>query len=108
MDMPEEYYLDTIQRVFQEFQLAQGCFYHKGKVVDPGAIRKTALMTVEGEEDDISSPGQTSAAHNLCEALPETRRRHHSQKGVGHYGVFSGSRWREHIAPKIKSFIREF
>lgn len=108
MDMPEEYYLDTIQRVFQEFQLARGCFYHKGKVVDPGAIRKTALMTVEGEEDDISSPGQTSAAHNLCAALPESRRRHHAQKGVGHYGVFSGSRWREHIAPKIKSFIREF
>lgn len=108
MDMPEEYYLDTIQRVFKEFQLARGCFFHKGKRVDPGAIRKTALMTVEGGDDDISSPGQTYAAHTLCSGLPETHRRHHSQEGVGHYGVFNGSRWRQTIAPNLKRFIREF
>lgn len=107
MDMPEEYYLDTIQRVFQEFHLARGCFYHRDRRVDLGSIRSTALMTIEGKEDDISSPGQTHVAHDLCSNLPESLRRHHSQEGVGHYGVFSGSRWRTEIAPKLKAFIRE-
>lgn len=106
MDMPEEYYLETIQKVFQDFQLARGCLYHRGRLVDPGAIRKTALMTVEGENDDISSPGQTYAAQTLCVNLPDSMRNHHHQVGAGHYGVFSGSRWRKEIAPRVKAFIR--
>lgn len=106
MDMPEEYYLETIHKVFQDFQLARGCLYHRGRLVDPGAIRKTALMTVEGENDDISSPGQTYAAQTLCVNLPESLRNHHHQVGAGHYGVFSGSRWRKEIAPRVKAFMR--
>ena len=107
MDLPATYYLDTIQRVFQEFHLARGCFMHRGRKVNPAAIENTALMTIEGEKDDISSPGQTRAAHDLCVNIPDARRLHHLQKGVGHYGVFNGSQWRESIAPRLKTFIRE-
>ena len=107
MDLPATYYLDTIQRVFQEFHLARGCFMHRGRKVNPAAIEKTALMTIEGEKDDISSPGQTRAAHNLCVNIPDARRLHHLQEGVGHYGVFNGSQWRKSIAPRLKTFIRE-
>ncbi|HDZ37430.1 MAG TPA: polyhydroxyalkanoate depolymerase [Marinobacter sp.] len=106
MDLPATYYLDTIQRVFQEFHLARGCFKHHGRLVNPAAIRDTALMTIEGEKDDISSPGQTRAAHDLCVNVPEARRLHHLQPGVGHYGVFNGSQWRETIAPRLRDFIR--
>lgn len=106
MDLPATYYLDTIQRVFQEFHLARGCFRHRGRLVNPAAIYDTALMTVEGGEDDISSPGQTRAAHDLCVNVPDSRRLHHLQPGVGHYGVFNGSRWREDIAPRLRDFIR--
>ena len=106
MDLPATYYLDTIQRVFQEFHLARGCFKHHGRLVNPAAIRDTALMTIEGEKDDISSPGQTRAAHDLCANVPEARRLHHLQPGVGHYGVFNGSQWRETIAPRLRDFIR--
>lgn len=106
MDLPAPYYLDTIQRVFQEFALARGCFTYRGRTVNPAAIRSTALMTIEGEKDDISSPGQTQAAHDLCINVPQIRRLHHLQSGVGHYGVFNGSQWRESIAPKLRSFIR--
>ncbi len=106
MDLPATYYLDTIERVFQEFHLARGCFKHRGRLVNPAAIRATALMTIEGEKDDISSPGQTRAAHDLCVNVPDSRRVHHLQQGAGHYGVFNGSRWREEIAPKLKGFIR--
>ncbi|WP_166263503.1 polyhydroxyalkanoate depolymerase [Marinobacter caseinilyticus] len=106
MDLPETYYLDTIQRVFQEFHLARGCFRHRGRLVDPAAIHNTALMTIEGEKDDISSPGQTRAAHDLCINVPSSRRLHHLQPGVGHYGVFNGRRWRDEIAPQLQKFIR--
>ena len=106
MDLPATYYLDTIQRVFQEFHLARGCFKHRGRLVNPAAVHNTALMTVEGEKDDISSPGQTRAAHDLCINVPDSRRLHHLQPGVGHYGVFNGSQWREAIAPRVRDFIR--
>lgn len=107
MDLPAEFYLETIQRVFQEHELARGRFYHRGRRVRPEAIRDTALLTIEGENDDITSPGQTEAAHDLCPAIPEARRGHHLQPGVGHYGVFNGRRWREHIAPRLRTFIRQ-
>ncbi len=106
MDLPATYYLDTIERIFQEFHLARGCFRHRGRLVSPSAIRDTALMTIEGGKDDISSPGQTRAAHDLCINVPEHRRVHHLQSDVGHYGVFNGSRWRQAIAPRLKTFIR--
>lgn len=106
MDLPATYYLDTIERVFQEFHLARGCFKHRGRPVNPAAIHATALMTIEGEKDDISSPGQTRAAHDLCVNVPDSRRLHHLQPDVGHYGVFNGSRWRQDIAPQLRDFIR--
>lgn len=106
MDLPETFYLDTIQRVFQEFQLARGCFHHRGRLVNPAAINNTALMTIEGEDDDICSPGQTRAAHDLCISVPESKRLHHLQVGAGHYGVFNGRRWRNEVAPAFKKFIR--
>ncbi|MBF0306605.1 MAG: polyhydroxyalkanoate depolymerase [Alphaproteobacteria bacterium] len=106
MDLPAEYYLQTIQTVFQEHALPRGAMTHQGRAIDPGAIRRTALMTVEGERDDISGPGQTKAAHDLCTGLPEGMRRHHLQAGVGHYGIFNGRRWREEILPNVRDFIR--
>ncbi len=105
MDLPAEYYLDTIRIVFQEHQLAEGTMVHDGRRVDPGKIRKTALMTVEGEKDDISGIGQTQAAHDLCHNIPTHKRVDYIQPGVGHYGVFNGSRWRSEIAPRIRDFI---
>ena len=106
MDLSETFYLDTIKRVFQEFHLARGCFYHRGRLVDLSAITETALMTVEGENDDISSPGQTRVAHDLCVNIQEFKRLEHLQSGAGHYGVFSGSKWRKEISPVFKKFIR--
>ena len=106
MDLPAEYYLQTVQRVFQDHDLPQGRFRHRGRLVDPAAITDTALMTVEGENDDISGVGQTQAAHDLCTALPKGKRAHHEQEGVGHYGVFNGRRWRQEIAPRVAAFIR--
>jgi poly(3-hydroxybutyrate) depolymerase len=106
MDLPAEYYLQTIERVFQEHQLAEGTFTHRGRSVDLACIRRPALMTVEGENDDISGIGQTQAAHALCVNIPADRRIDYIQPGVGHYGVFNGSRWRGEIAPRIRDFIR--
>jgi len=105
MDMTAEFYLQTVDVVFQRAALATGTMRWRGTPVDPSAIRRTALMTVEGELDDISAPGQTYAAHALCTAIPETRRAHYVQPGAGHYGIFSGSRWRTEIAPRIAAFI---
>ncbi|MDP7461307.1 MAG: polyhydroxyalkanoate depolymerase [Alphaproteobacteria bacterium] len=105
MDLTAEYYLQTIEKVFQEHQLAVGTFRHRGKLVDPGAITNCALMTVEGSKDDISGVGQTRAAQDLCHALPDDMREHWEQPDVGHYGVFNGHRWRQEIAPRIKAFI---
>ena len=105
MDLPAEYYLDTLQIVFQEHLLADDKLFLNGRKIDLKAIRNCFLMTVEGENDDISGIGQTQAAHDLCVNLSSERRRDHVQKGVGHYGVFSGARWRSEIAPRIKEFI---
>ena len=105
MDLSADYYLQTIQKVFQEHQLADGLLEHRGQRVDLKAISRTALMTVEGENDDISGIGQTQAAHDLCVNIPPARRFDYIAPGVGHYGVFNGSRWRAEIAPRIRDFI---
>jgi polyhydroxyalkanoate depolymerase len=107
MDVPAEFYLETVNRIFQEHHLATGQFTWRGQHVDPGAIRHTALLTVEGAQDDICSPGQTLAAHDLCTGIPQERKHHHLQPGVGHYGVFSGSRWEAEVYPVIRSFIAD-
>jgi len=106
IDLNAEYYLQTIKVVFQEQQLAKGTMRHRGRLVEPKAIRNTALMTVEGENDDISGIGQTQAAHDLCVNIPVADRVDYIQAGVGHYGVFNGSRFRAEIAPRIRDFIR--
>ena len=108
MDLPAEYYLDTIVRVFQEQSLARGLLDVAGERVAPAAIRKTALFTIEGELDDISGSGQTEAAHTLCTGLPAARRQHYTAPGVGHYGIFSGRKYREMIYPKVREFIRKY
>jgi poly(3-hydroxybutyrate) depolymerase len=105
MDMTEEFYLQTIREVFQEHSLAEGKFMHFGQRVKPEAITDIALMTVEGENDDISGIGQTQAAHDLCSSIPDNMKLDYIQPGVGHYGVFNGSRWRAEIQPKLAKFI---
>jgi poly(3-hydroxybutyrate) depolymerase len=106
MDLSADFYLDTIHHVFQEHSLAKGTFQHRGEKVEPAAIRKTALMTIEGELDDISGLGQTKAAHDLCTRIPAAKRRHLEQAGVGHYGIFNGRKWRQFIYPAWAEFIR--
>lgn len=106
LDMPARFYLDTIKTVFQEFRLPQGTWVIDGQRVEPAAIRKTALMTVEGALDDISGLGQTHAAHTLCANLSPSMREVYTAAECGHYGIFSGRRWRELIYPRISSFIR--
>ncbi|MBP2229920.1 poly(3-hydroxybutyrate) depolymerase [Azospirillum agricola] len=106
MDLSAEFYLQTIETVFQKHALPNGTWVSRGRKVEPSAIRKTALMTVEGELDDISAPGQTIAAHRLCSSLPDGMRKTHFQEGVGHYGIFNGRRWRQNILPEIRDFIR--
>lgn len=105
MDLAADYYLQTIERVFQKRLLAVGEYYYRETLVDPSKITDIALMTVEGEKDDITGLGQTEAAHRLLSKLPEGKHLHYVQAGVGHYGVFNGSRWRGLIAPKVKDFI---
>ena len=106
LDMPAEYYLDTIKTVFQEFSLPKGRMFVREQLVRPQAISKTALLTIEGELDDISGNGQTEAAHALCTAIPAKKREHYLAPDVGHYGIFSGRRFRESLYPRIRSFIR--
>jgi poly(3-hydroxybutyrate) depolymerase len=106
MDLTAEFYLQTVKTAFQDHALPLGTMRSRGRKVDPRAIRKTALMTVEGELDDISGAGQTYAAHGLCSSLPADKRRQHLQKGVGHFGIFNGKRWRSDILPQVRSFIR--
>ncbi len=106
MDIPAEFYLQTVDEVFQRATLASGTMTWRGRAVDPSAIETTALLTVEGELDDISAPGQTLAAHALCPRIPGERRGNVLQHGVGHYGIFSGRTWRNAIAPEIAAFIR--
>ena len=105
MDMPAEYYLDTIERVFQSQSLAKGELIVAGELVNPAAIKKTALFTIEGELDDISGSGQTQAAHTLCTGLTPARRQHLTAPAVGHYGIFSGRKYRETVYPKVRDFI---
>lgn len=107
MDLPAEYYLDTIVRVFQEQNLACGTLVVAGEAVKPATIRDTALFTIEGELDDISGSGQTQAAHTLCHNVPKARAQHLTALGVGHYGIFSGRKYRETIYPKIRDFIKK-
>ena len=105
MDLPAEFYLQTVRTVFQEHALPLGKFEWHGRRVDPRAIRRTALFTVEGERDDICAVGQTLAAQELCSGLRPYMKRHHVQTGVGHYGVFSGRRWSNYIYPLVRNTI---
>ena len=106
LDMPAEYYLDTIKTVFQEFRLPLGTWEVEGKLVRPQDIKTVALLTVEGELDDISGSGQTRAAQDLCSSIPDSQKEHFEAPNCGHYGIFSGRRWRETIAPKLGEFIK--
>jgi poly(3-hydroxybutyrate) depolymerase len=106
MDLTAEYYLQTVDLVFVKHALPKGEMTHRGKLVDPSKIKRVALMTVEGEKDDISGLGQTEATHTICSSIPDDRRVHYVQKGVGHYGVFNGSRFRAEIVPRISDFMR--
>ncbi|QTL05218.1 polyhydroxyalkanoate depolymerase [Aquabacter sp. L1I39] len=105
MDLSAEFYLETVEQVFIRHALPKGEMFHHGARVRPETIRNVALMTVEGEKDDISGVGQTFAAHTLCPLIPDEKRAHWVQPGVGHYGVFNGSRFRSEIAPRISDFI---
>ncbi|MBD9653072.1 polyhydroxyalkanoate depolymerase [Ensifer sp. ENS09] len=107
MDLTAEFYLQTVQVVFMQHALPKGEMMHRGKRVDTTAIKKVALLTVEGENDDISGVGQTQAAQTICTNIPDHMRMHYMQPDVGHYGVFNGSRFRREIAPRIVAFHRE-
>jgi len=107
LDLPAEYYLDTVKAVFQDFALPKGRLFIRDRLVRPQAIRDTALLTIEGELDDISGNGQTEAAHLLCLSIPRERREHYLAPGAGHYGIFAGRRWRDTIYPKVRNFIRK-
>jgi poly(3-hydroxybutyrate) depolymerase len=104
-DMTAEFYLQTVDVVFQRHALPRGEFVHRGKPVDLGAIRDTALLAIEGERDDISGIGQTRAALALTPNLAKSRKRYLLAPGVGHYGIFNGSKWREGIAPVVEDWI---
>jgi poly(3-hydroxybutyrate) depolymerase len=108
--MDAHYYLETIKTVFQDFSLVQGTWHVKGEdgqveLVRPQDIKTTALFSVEGELDDISGSGQTEAVHGICSGVPKRLQKHLEAKGAGHYGIFSGRRWREVVYPEVKSFI---
>ena len=104
--MDAAYYLETIKTVFQEFALPKGTWKVNGQLVCPQDIKTTALLAIEGELDDISGSGQTTAAIDLCSGIPKVRKEAFEVKGAGHYGIFSGRRWREMVYPKISEFIR--
>ncbi len=105
MDLPAEFYLETVRKIFQDHELALGTLTYRGRTIEPKAIRRTALFTVEGERDDICAVGQTLAAHDLCTGLRPYMKQHHVQTGVGHYGVFAGKRWQSQIYPRLRDFI---
>ncbi len=107
VDLAAEFYLETVERVFQSHLLPRGLMRVNGVLVEPQAIRKSALLTIEGELDDISAPGQTVAAQALCSGLPPEMRRNLLQEGVGHYGIFNGRRWRQDIMPTVRDWIRQ-
>jgi poly(3-hydroxybutyrate) depolymerase len=106
MDLPADFYLQTVKRVFQDHALPMGRFETRGRKVEPQAISRTALLTIEGEHDDICAVGQTGAAHELLRGLGSGKKARHVQAEVGHYGVFNGRRWRTEIYPKVRSFIQ--
>ncbi|WP_415718110.1 polyhydroxyalkanoate depolymerase [Roseibium sp.] len=106
MDLTAEFYLQTVETVFIDHSLPNGTMVHNGRLVDCSKITRTALLTVEGEKDDITGRGQTKAAHDLCTSLSDEMKVHYEQPNVGHYGVFNGSRWRSEIAPRVMDFIR--
>ncbi|MFD0933676.1 polyhydroxyalkanoate depolymerase [Methylobacterium trifolii] len=106
LDLAAEFYLETVKTVFQDYTLAKNELTYRGGELDMRAVRRTALMTVEGERDDICAVGQTMAAHDLCTSLPPHMRTHHLQAGVGHYGVFAGRRWDTQIYPQVRNFIQ--
>ncbi len=107
MDLTAEFYLQTVEQVFIRHAVPLGLLRHRGELIDLHAIRRTALLTVEGEKDDISGVGQTLAAQELCAKIPQARKAHYLQDGVGHYGVFNGTRFRKEIAPRICDFARK-
>ncbi len=107
MDLPAEFYLQTIKTVFQDHDLPNGNMIHRWNPVRPGAITRSAILCIEGELDDISGVGQTKAALDLATGLPSEMKKYHLQRNVGHYGIFNGGRWRREIAPVVKAFIRE-
>ena len=104
-DLPAEFYLETVRTVFQEHALPLGKLTYRERVVDPRAIRRTALFTIEGEKDDICAVGQTVAAQEMCSNIRPYMRLHHVQTAVGHYGVFNGRRWDNEIYPRLRDFI---
>ena len=106
-DMTAEFYLQTVDVVFQRHALPKGEYMHRGRLVDPAAIRDTALLAIEGERDDISGIGQTRAALDISTALPAAKKKYHMAKDVGHYGIFNGRKWREQIAPVVEKFITQ-
>ncbi len=105
LDLTAEFYLETVDIVFQRALLAKGELTHRGRLVRPEAIQRTALLTVEGERDDICAVGQTAAAHGLCSSLRPHLKRHHLQPGVGHYGVFSGRKWESQVYPQVRNLV---
>jgi poly(3-hydroxybutyrate) depolymerase len=104
-DLPAEFYLETVQKVFQTYDLPMGTLTYKDRIVNPKAIRKTALLTIEGERDDICAVGQTVAAHDICSSIRPYMKNHHIQTGVGHYGVFSGKKWNQQIYPRVRDSV---
>ncbi|MCW8806713.1 MAG: polyhydroxyalkanoate depolymerase [Rhodanobacter sp.] len=108
LDLPAKFYLETIAKVFQQFLLPRGLWDVAGERVMPSAIKTSALLTIEGELDDISGVGQTEAAQDLCTGIPAKRRAHQVIEGAGHFGIFSGRRWRETVYPQVRDFIRRF
>ena len=107
LDMPARYYLETIRVIFQEFRLPLGTWALDGVPITPAAIHRTALLTVEGELDDISGQGQTHAAHDLCSGIPPSMKERYTVRDCGHYGIFSGSKWRQRVCPRICAFIEK-
>jgi poly(3-hydroxybutyrate) depolymerase len=105
MDMPAEFYLSTVERVFKNCEIAKNEFSVNGKLVDMGKITKVAVKTVEGAKDDISAPGQCIAALDLCTGLPDSMKASHLEPGAGHYGIFAGKSWRQNIRPLVLDFI---
>ena len=106
LDLDADFYLETVKTVFQDYTLAKNELTYRGRPIDMRSVRKTALMTVEGERDDICAVGQTMAAHDLCTGLPPHMKSHHLQAGVGHYGVFTGRRWETQVYPQVRNFIQ--